>query len=96
VATVEYGAFEWDDGKASANERKHGVTFVEAVTVFEDVDYLVNVDPSEVSRFIAVGFSSVARVLVVVHAIRAERTRLISARRATIQEERFYAERRGR
>jgi uncharacterized DUF497 family protein len=58
VATIEYGDFEWDDAKAPANEKKHGVTFVEAVTVFEDVDFLVNADPSDVSRFIAVGFSS--------------------------------------
>jgi uncharacterized protein len=84
------------DAKALANERKHGVTFVEAATVFEDVDYLVNVDPIDPSRFIAVGFSAVARVLVVVHAMRIERIRIISARRATILEERFYGERRGR
>jgi uncharacterized protein len=96
VATVEHGDFEWDDAKGVANEKKHGVTFVEAATVFEDVDLLVNDDPRDPSHFIAVGFSSVARVLVVVHATRAERTRLISARRATLREERLYAERRGR
>jgi uncharacterized protein len=96
VATVEYGDFEWDDAKAAANEKKHGVTFSEAATVFEDVDFLVNADPRDPSRFIAVGFSSVARVLVVVHAVRTERTRLISARRATVREERSYAEHRGR
>ena len=71
VATIEHGDFEWDDAKAAANEKKHGVTFVEAATVFDDVDF-------------------------VVHATRAERIRLISARRATIPEERFYAERRER
>ena len=96
VATVGYGDFEWDDAKAAANEKKHGVTFVEAATVFEDVDFVVNIDPRNPSRFIAVGFSSVARVLVVVHATRTERTRLISARRATTREELLYAERRGR
>lgn len=47
--------------------------------MFEDVDLLVNVDPVGRSRFIAVGFSSVARVLVVVHVVRSEHTRLISA-----------------
>jgi len=93
VATVEHGDFEWDDAKAASNEKKHGVTFVEASTVFEDVDYLVNVDPGDPLRFIAVGLSSVARVLVVVHATRTERIRIISARCATLQEERFYAER---
>ena len=96
VATIEHGDFEWDDAKATANEKKHGVTFVEAATVFDDVDFLVNVDPRDSSRFIAVGFSSAARVLVVVHATRAERIRLISARRATLPEERLYAERRER
>jgi uncharacterized DUF497 family protein len=95
VATVVHGDFEWDDDKAAANERKHGVTFVEAATVFEDVDLLVNIDPVNPARFIAVGFSTVARVLVVVHVSRAERTRLISARRATLREENAYAERRG-
>jgi uncharacterized DUF497 family protein len=93
VATVEHGDFEWDDIKAAANEKKHGVTFVEATTVFADVDYLVNVDPRDPDRFIAVGFSSVPRVLVVVHVARAKRIRLISARRATLREERLYAER---
>ncbi len=91
---MPYGDFEWDDAKAVANEKKHGVTFAEAATVFEDVDFLVNVDPRDRLRFIAIGFSGIARVLVVVHGTRAERTRLISARRATLQEERFYAERR--
>jgi hypothetical protein len=45
VATVVHGEFEWDDGKAAANEQKHGVTFLEAATVFDDVDFLLNVDP---------------------------------------------------
>jgi uncharacterized DUF497 family protein len=51
--------------------------------LFDDVDFLVNVDTRDSARFIAVGFSSAARVLVVVHATRAERIRLISARRAS-------------
>jgi uncharacterized protein len=96
VATVLWEDFEWDDLKAIANERKHGVTFEEAATVFEDVDHLVNADPANPSRFVAVGFSRAARVLVVVHLSREERFRLISARRATLKEESLYAERRGR
>ena len=82
--------------RPTPNERKQGVSFVEAVTVFEDIDLLVNVDPADPARFVAVGFSSTARVLVVVHVTRAERLRIISARRATIREESAYAERRGR
>ncbi len=96
VGTVVHGDFEWDEAKAGANERKHGVTFVEAATVFEDVDLLMNADPVDPTRFIAVGFSTGARVLVVVHVSRAERMRLISARRATFREENSYAERRRR
>jgi uncharacterized DUF497 family protein len=52
-----------------------------------------SLDPS---RFIAVGFSAVARVLVVVHAARGERITLISARRGTLLEEHLYAQRRER
>lgn len=96
MAAVVRGDFEWDEAKAAANVRKHGITFEEAATVFEDVDLLINLDPVDPARFIAVGFSTAARVLVVVHVTRAERTRLISARRATVIEERFYADRRGR
>jgi uncharacterized DUF497 family protein len=95
VATVVSGDFEWDEDKADANLKKHGVTFPEAATVFDDVDFLLNMDPREPTRFIAVGFSSAARVVVVVHMERAERTRIISARRATLEEGRLYAERRG-
>jgi uncharacterized DUF497 family protein len=95
VATVVSGDFEWDEAKADANLKKHGVTFLEAATVFDDVDFLLNTDPRDPMRFIAVGFSSAVRVLVVVHTERAERTRIISARRATLEEDRLYAERRG-
>jgi uncharacterized DUF497 family protein len=84
------------DAKAAANLRKHGVSFIEAATIFDDVDLLVDADPLAPERFIAVGFSTAARVLVVVHASRSERTRLISARRATLREEQLYAERSGR
>lgn len=96
MPTLVRGDFEWDEAKATANEKKHGVRFVEAITVFDDVDFLVNVDPVDSTRFIAVGFSSAARVLVVVHVSRGERIRLISARGANLREEHLYAERRGR
>jgi hypothetical protein len=46
VADVEHGDFDWDEAKAAANEKKHGIAFVEAATVFEDVDYLVNAMPN--------------------------------------------------
>ena len=96
MPTIEHGDYEWNDAKADANARKHGVTFEEACTVFDDVDHLLNIDPSDPARFVAVGFSTAARVLVVVHVARGERCRIISARRATFVEEGLYAERRAR
>jgi len=86
VATWNTATFEWDDAKAASNEKKHGVTFVEASTVFEDVDYLVNVDPGDPLRFIAVGLSSVAVCSSSSTPRERSASRIISARRATLQE----------
>jgi uncharacterized DUF497 family protein len=66
--------FEWDPKKASSNEKKHGVSFGEAQSVFLDEDALVIPDPdhSQVEdRFIILGRSSEDRALVVVHCFRA-------------------------
>ena len=89
--------FEWDDQKAIANLKKHGVSFEEAATVFEDVDALVIEDPEhskEEERFVILGFSIKANLLVVCHCLRKEETviRIISARKATVNEERQYHE----
>jgi len=92
---VAHGDFEWDEAKATANLLKHGVSFEEAATVFDDVDYLLNRDLVDPARFVAVGFSTAARILVVVHAEAAEQIRVISARCATLTEERLYAKRQG-
>ena len=94
---ILYGmiTFEWDNQKASANVEKRGVSFDEASTVFYDPHALV-IDDEEHSldedRFIIVGLSSVARVLTVCHCYREanEVVRIISARRATRNEEREY------
>ncbi len=94
VATVTYGDFEWDADKAAANVSKHGVTFEEAVTVFLDLDYLLIGDSTEADRFVAIGRSSQARMLFVVHCERAEKIRIISARRATRGERETYERRR--
>lgn len=62
--------FEWDEAKASANVRKHGVTFEEAMTVFGDPNAItaLDVEHSEAEeRFIDVGLSAGGRVLVVIH-----------------------------
>jgi uncharacterized protein len=94
VATVTFGDFEWDADKAVANAAKHGVTFEEAVTVFLDLDYLFVRDEFEPERFVAIGMSSQARVIFVVHCERGEKLRIISARRATRRERETYERRR--
>lgn len=91
--------FEWDTRKAALNLSKHGVSFAEARTVFEDEEALVLPDPDhseEEERFVLLGLSSALRVLVVVHCERGEGTaiRLISARKANRQERAVYAARR--
>lgn len=86
---------EWDDRKAAANLRKHGVTFQEAATVLEHVLSITFRDPDhslEESRFLTIGLSSIGRILLVAHTDRGEAVRLISARRATRSERRFYEE----
>ena len=88
-------AFEWDPKKESANSCKHGVGFAEASTVFGDPLSITILDPDHSiheSRFVIVGASSKQRLLVVVHTIRGQRIRLISARVATKRERRNYEE----
>jgi uncharacterized DUF497 family protein len=94
VATVTFGDFEWDADKAVANAAKHGVTFEEATTVFLDLDYLLIRDALVPERFVAIGWSSQARVLFVVHCERGRTLRIISARRATRRERETYERRR--
>jgi uncharacterized DUF497 family protein len=87
--------FEWDREKAAANVRKHGVTFEEACTVFGDSLAILMPDPDHSiaeERYLVLGMSNRHRLLVVAHAERPPRTRLISARRATPKERRTYEE----
>ena len=88
--------FEWDPAKAAANRRKHGVTFEEAASAFADEHGLLIADPDhsdDESRFVLLGMSAQARVLVVVHCYRTDDAviRIISARRATRRERHQYA-----
>ena len=88
-------AFEWDRGKDSANRRKHGVGFAEASTVFDDPLSITIADPDHAideERFVIVGMSTKRSLLSVVHTVRGERIRLISARSATKHERRNYEE----
>lgn len=80
--------FEWD---AQSNIRKHGIAFAEAAEVFLDPFYQggdASVDDEQ--REFIIGYSLVQRLLLVVYIERGERTRLISARRATRHERRLY------
>ena len=87
--------FEWDPDKARENERKHGVRFAEAATVFGDPLSVTVPDPDHSvgeARFLTIGMSHQQRLLVVAHADRDDVVRLISARAATRVERKVYEE----
>ncbi len=88
--------FEWDSAKAASNKKKHGIRFEEAKSVFYD-DFAVQFYDSDSSepeedRFLMLGLSSEARVLIVCHCERdsGNTIRIISARKATKNECKFY------
>jgi len=90
--------FEWDPAKDAANERKHGISFDEAATVFEDEDALLLEDEEhseEEDRFVLLGLSAALRILTVCHCYRQsdDVIRIISARRADRLERRDYRQR---
>lgn len=87
--------FEWDENKNSTNKAKHNISFEEAQTVFYDEYALVIDDPEhsvDEDRFIILGFSNQAKLLVVCHCYRQADMviRIISARKATKNESKFY------
>lgn len=87
--------FEWDPEKAASNARKHGVTFEEAQTVFQDDLFVTFEDPDhsqDENRFIIMGQSTKKNLLVVSYTERRKTLRLISARQATRKERRTYEE----
>jgi uncharacterized protein len=87
--------FEWDEDKASSNEKKHRVTFEEAASVFADPLAAIFDDEDhsdEEQREIIVGHSAKNRLLLVCFTERAGAIRIISARRATKGEHRDYEE----
>lgn len=82
---------DWDAAKARANARKHGVTFVEASTAFDDPLGAYYPDALYPTRFVLVGASSKARVFYVVYAeVTLDHIRIISARKATSHERARY------
>lgn len=83
--------FTWDARKAASNLEKHGVSFPEATTAFEDPLGAYYPDTLREDRFILIGYSRQQRLLYVVHAeVRREVVRIISARRATSHEKAHY------
>ena len=83
--------FEWDDRKAAANLRKHGIAFEDARAVFADTGGFERLDMDETGeeRLILTGFSGL-RLLTVVFVHRGSLIRIVSARKATKHEQREY------
>ena len=87
--------FEWDASKATANLRKHRISFEEAKSVFYDefaVQFFDDEHSSDEDRFLLLGLSTGTRLLIVCHCERddGEVIRIISARKATQRESAFY------
>lgn len=85
--------FEWDDDKAEANFAKHGVSFLEASSVFDDDLSLTFSDPDHSvgeERLVIIGHSQRGRLLFVSHTDREGVVRIISAREVTRRERKVY------
>lgn len=85
--------FEWDETKVHINEKKHGVSFLEATEVFGDDHSSCIHDPDhsyDENRYLLFGVSSNENFLVVSYTERLDTVRLISARRMTRQERKAY------
>jgi uncharacterized DUF497 family protein len=87
--------FEWDAHKATANVKKHGVSFDEAKSVFQDERAKLIDDPDhsdDEDRFVLLGLSHTLRILVVCHCYRSDddTIRIISARKASAREAKAY------
>lgn len=87
--------FEWDTAKATSNKKKYGVSFEEAQSVFYDefaVQFFDEDESVSEDRFLILGFSDEARLLIVCHCERDQGNtiRIISARKATKSESSYY------
>lgn len=85
--------FEWDTRKAEKNVFKHQVTFLEAITLFQDVFSMTysDIDHSDSEdRYLIIGSKTSEKILVFSHVFREDSIRIISARRATPKERVFY------
>ncbi len=83
---------EFDPAKARTNLRKHRVSFAHAEQALRDANALTMEDPDAQGeqRFVTLGMDALGRILVVVHTPRGDRTRLISARKASRGETEQY------
>ena len=95
---MDEGSFIWDEEKHILNIKKHKITFIEATTVFDDINALIIADPDhsqEEERFIIIGFSENAKLLIVCHCYRSNDSiiRIISARKANRKERKSYRSR---
>jgi uncharacterized DUF497 family protein len=84
---------EWDNEKAASNLKKHGVSFEEGATIFNDPEIATIFDPDhseDEERYISIGTSVQGHLLVIVHTEREERIRLISCRKPTNAERKAY------
>lgn len=87
--------FEWDENKAARNLSKHGISFEEAKTVFDDPLYVDFYDPDhseDEARYLIVGASNRRRLLIMSYTERGDSIRLISAREVTRSEQEAYEE----
>ncbi len=85
--------FEWNPKKEKSNFKKHGISFDKAGSVFKDILSLTIGDPLhslDEERMVIIGVSRKNRFLTVVHTDRGDKVRLISARKSTKSERRFY------
>ena len=87
--------FEWDDNKNQLNIQKHGISFQEAASVFNDDNTILIFDEihsEHEDRFLLIGFSYRANILIVCRCYRNNNSiiKIISARKATKEESKLY------
>lgn len=87
--------FEWNPAKAASNQKKHGVSFEEAKSIFYDefaIQFFDGENPEAEDRFLMLGLSNESRILIVCHCERdsSNTIRIISARKATKNERKHY------
>ncbi len=83
--------FEWDINKAAENLDKHGIDFADTLTVFEDHNAITIDDPYyNEERYITIGMGAYGSILIVVYTWQGSNIRIISARKATKKERKYY------